>query len=114
MHIPKTYLSLHDITGLKAAAGHALDSSLVLTVDSPHGAMQISLYLRPLLTGDQVRLLADAMAQVLSAGMRTAEPAAIPPEEKAAYAAENEYWDRLKADLDRGLITPLTIVKAAE
>jgi hypothetical protein len=76
--------------------------------------MEITLFLQPLLTPHQIKALADAMAQVLSAGMRTAEPAAIAPDEQAAYAAENEYWDRLKADLDRGLITPLVIVKAAE
>jgi hypothetical protein len=111
MHIPRTYLSLHDITGLSASVGYQLDSPLQLTVDSEHGSVQITLFLSTLLTPDQIKALADT----LNAATVKAEPAAaspLTPEEKAAYAAADGYWARLKLDLDRGLITPLKIVAA--
>jgi hypothetical protein len=101
MHIPKTYLSLHDVTGLQARVDRAYGAPLVLTIDSAYGAMQISFYLQPLLTEDQIEALATAIGKA----MTKAEPAAIPstltPEEKAAYAAADGYWERLKLDLNR-------------
>jgi hypothetical protein len=98
MHIPKTYLSLHEITGLRVSTVQTVDRPLVLTVDSPHGAMQISFYLQPLLTEDQIEALAIAIGKA----MTRAEPAAVCPVEKAAYKSQEEYWVALKRDLDRG------------
>jgi hypothetical protein len=97
MHIPKTYLSFHDVTGLHASAGISHESPLVLTVDSQHGSMQITIFLQPLLTADQIKALADA----IQAAMVKAEPAAVCPAEKAAYKAADDYWERLKIDLNR-------------
>jgi hypothetical protein len=99
MHIPKTYLSLHDVTGLRVTAGQSFDRPLVLSIDGSHGAMEITLFLQPLLTAEQVERLANAM----TVAMRMAEPAAVPPcpQETAAYKAADDYWDRLRADLDR-------------
>ena len=109
MHIPKTYLSLHDVTGLRAGVGVIYDAPLTITVDSAHGSMQITLYLQPLLTKEQI----EAIAAAINAAMVMAEPAAVPstlsPEEKAAYAAADGYWERLKLDLNR-----CPIEKAAE
>jgi len=107
MNIPKTYLSLHDVTGLQVTAGAGPDRPLILTIDGAHGGMSITLFLQPLLTADQV----DALAAVMTTAMQTVKPP-LTPEEKAAYAAADGYWDRLKLDLDRGLITPLKIVAA--
>ena len=107
MHIPKTYLSLHEITGLQVTAGQSLDSPLVLTIDGPHGSMQVTLFLQPLLTAQQI----DKLAVAMQAAMTVAEPAAVCPAEQAAYnaaaahynAEKNtvDYWKRLRADLDR-------------
>lgn len=108
MHIPKTYLSLHDVTGLRITAGQSIDRPLVLSIDGAHGAMEITLFLQPLLTADQIEKLAKAATDA----MQMAEPAAVCPHEQAAYKAADSYWDRLKADLDRGLITPLKVVAA--
>lgn len=108
MHIPKTYLSLHDVTGLRAGVGVIYDAPLTITVDSAHGSMQITLYLQPLLTKEQI----EAIAAAINASMAMAEPAAVSPltpEEKAAYAAADGYWERLKLDLNR-----CPIGKAAE
>jgi hypothetical protein len=98
MHFPKTYLSLHDVTGLRASTVPSSDRPLILTVDSPHGAMQISFYLQPLLTEDQI----EALAKAIGAAMTKAEPAAVCPVEKLAYKSQEEYWAALKRDLDRG------------
>jgi hypothetical protein len=100
MHIPKTYLSLHDVTGLRVTAGQSFERPLVLSIDGSHGSMEIVLFLQPLLTVDQIERLAEAV----TATMRVAEPAAVAPaspQEQAAYKAADDYWTRLRADLDR-------------
>jgi hypothetical protein len=97
MGIPTTYLSLHDVTDMKATVLQSLDSPLILTIDSPHGAMQISLYLRDL---DAAKT--EFLADVISAAMH--EPAPTKPAcpaEVGAYKAQEEYWAALKRDLDR-------------
>jgi len=98
MHIPKTYLSLHDITGLQVTSGAGPDRPLILTIDGTHGCTRITLFLQPLLTAQQVEALAEAAQAIIRA------PApAVPPDpcEAAAYEAADDYWHRLKADLDR-------------
>lgn len=107
MNIPKTYLSLHDVTGLRITAGQSLERPLVLSIDGSHGSMEIVMFLQPLLTEAQI----EAMAAAMTAAMQTAKPPPC-PQEQAAYKAADDYWDRLKADLDRGIITPLKIVAA--
>jgi len=97
MDIPTTYLSLHDVTGLRAAALASLDTPLILTFDTKYGPMQISIYLNP---NDpaKVELLADA----INAAMKEpATPKVACPIEEAAYKAHDDYWSRLRADLDR-------------
>jgi len=95
--IPKTYLSVHEITGLQVSCEGLFESPLVLTIDSPHGALQITLFLRPLLTPDQIKKVAKA----LQTAMTTPEPpAAACPREAAAYKSQEEYWAALKRDLD--------------
>jgi hypothetical protein len=69
MGIPTTYLSLHDVTDMKATVLQSLDSPLILTIDSPHGAMQISLYLRDL---DAAKT--EFLADVISAAMHEPGP----------------------------------------
>ncbi len=96
MQFPKTYLSLHEITGLRAAAGISPEKPLTLTIEGPHGAMQITLYLQPLLTGDQIEFLAD----MINATITPEPPAAACPAEKAAYKSADDYWASLKRDLD--------------
>jgi hypothetical protein len=97
MTIPTTYLSLHDVTGLKAAALQSFETPLILTIDSPHGAMQISFYLR-----DRDAATVEALADVINTVMKAPEPPqAACPVERAAYAASDEYYARLRADLDR-------------
>jgi hypothetical protein len=107
MHIPKTYLSLHDVTGLTASVGVSHEQPLVLTIDGTEGSMQITLFLQPLLTSDQISTLAAA----IRSAMVMAEPGAIPacPAETAAYKAADDYWERLSIDLNRH-----PIEKAAE
>ena len=58
MHIPKTYLSLHDVTGLQVTPGAGPDRPLILTIDGTHGCTRITLFLQPLLTAQQVDALA--------------------------------------------------------
>jgi hypothetical protein len=105
MHVPKTYLSLHDVTGLQASTGVSFEAPLVLTIDSAHGAMQITLFVQPLLTREQT----EALVATFNAAMVKAEPAAVCPVEKAAYQSQEEYWAALKRDLDRA-----PTLKAAE
>ncbi len=105
MTIPKTYLSLHDVTDMKAAVLQAFDSPLILTIDSPHGAMQISIYLRDLDTAKT-----EFLADVINAAMHSPEPPREAcPKEAAAYGAESDYYARLKADLDRHPIEKVAI-----
>ena len=96
MPIPTTYLSLHDVTDMKATVLQSLDSPLILTIDSPHGAMQITIYLRDLDT------TTEFLADVINAAMHDpVPPQAACPAEKAAYQAADDYWERLKIDLNR-------------
>jgi len=97
MDIPTTYLSLHDVTGLKAAALVSFDTPLILTIDSPHGAMQISIYLNPHDTA-KVERLADAINAVMK---EPATPKVACPIEAKAYKSQEDYWTALKRDLDR-------------
>jgi hypothetical protein len=97
MNIPKTYLSLHDVTGLQVRVGPSVGKPLELVIDGEHGRMQITLFLQPLLTDDQIEALAAAMA----AAMKPAKPVPPDPSETAAYKAADDYWTRLRADLDR-------------
>jgi len=98
MSIPKTYLSIHDVTGLQARIGYAVDRPLELVIDSPHGAMQIVIFLQPLLTKEQIEAIADTINVV----MKTPKPPKETcPKEAAAYGAEGDYYARLKADLNR-------------
>jgi len=97
MTIPTTYLSLHDVTGLRAAALASFDTPLILSIETPHGAMQISIYLYPHDT-TKVERLADA----INAGMKEpATPKAACPIEASAYKSQEDYWTALKRDLDR-------------
>ena len=105
MGIPTTYLSLHDVTDMKATVLQSFDSPLILTIDSPHGAMQISIYLRDLDTAKT-----EFLADVINAAVHEpAPPKEACPVETAAYAASDEYYARLKADLDRYPIEKVAI-----
>jgi hypothetical protein len=88
MMIPTTYLSLHDVTGLKAAALASFDAPLVLSIETPHGAVQISLYLNPNDT-KKVERLADAVNAAMA--LPPAPKVACPIEE-AAYAAHDAHY----------------------
>lgn len=89
MTIPTTYLSLHDVTGLKAVALTTMDTPLVLTIDSQHGSMQISIYTGR--DGATVERLADAINDVLK---QPSAPPAFCPLEDAAYKAQSAYHYR--------------------
>ena len=95
--IPTTYLSLHDVTGLKAAALQSFDTPLILTISTPAGEMQISMYF----TGvDATRI--EHLAGSINAVLRAPDPPkAACPQEKAAYASAEEYWRSLRQDLNR-------------
>ena len=91
--IPTTYLSIHDITGLKAVALQSLDTPLVLRIESEHGKFQISLYG---LAADRVERIADAINSILQ------EPAPkVMPSEAAAYQSHDDYMACLIRDLNR-------------
>ncbi len=89
MDIPTTYLSLHDVTGLKAAALASFDAALVLSIETPHGAMQISIYLNPHDTA-KVELLAN---NINAAMALPPTPKVACPIETAAYAAAASHYD---------------------
>ena len=94
--IPTTYLSLHDVRVLHASVQRTIDTPLVLNIDSPHGAMQISIYLRNV-DISRVQAIADAINVVKV----TEPPQAMCPAEKAAYASADDYWNSLQRDLNR-------------
>lgn len=96
MDIPTTYLSLHDVTGLRAAALASFDTPLILSIETPHGAMQISIYLNPNDT-KKVERLADAINAVMK---EPATPKVACPIEAKAYKSQEDYWTSLKRDLD--------------
>jgi hypothetical protein len=96
MTIPTTYLSLHDITSLRAATLTSTDTPLLLTVDGEYGSMQISLYLRT--DASKTARIADAINAILK---EPEAPKIACPVEAAAYASADEYWSCLKRDLDR-------------
>jgi hypothetical protein len=87
--IPSTFLSLHDITGLKAIALQSLDTPLVLRIASGDSVFQISLYG---LAAASVERIADAINSVML------EPA---PSETAAYKSHDDYMACLIRDLNR-------------
>jgi hypothetical protein len=60
--IPTTFLSLHDITGLKAVALQSMDTPLVLRVESGDNIFQISLYG---LAAAKVECIADAINSIM-------------------------------------------------
>ena len=86
--IPTTYLSLHDVSVLRASAHRTYDTPLVLNIDSPHGSMQISMYLRDV-GAERIQALADAINGVLK---QPEPPQAACPIEAAAYAAEGRHY----------------------
>jgi hypothetical protein len=90
MDIPTTYLSLHDVTGLRAAALASFDTPLILSIETPHGAMQISIYLNPNDTA-KVELLAN---NINAAMALPPAPKVACPIEQAAYAAERSSYCR--------------------
>jgi hypothetical protein len=95
--IPTTYISLHDVTGLKAAALQTLDTPLMLTIETPLGSMQISLYFTGL---DAMKI--EHLAGSINAVLRAPNPPkAACPAERAAYASAEEYWRSLRQDLNR-------------
>jgi hypothetical protein len=96
VQIPTTYFSLHDVTALKAAALTTLDTPLVLSIETPHGGMQISLYMN-----DVEASRIERIAAAINAILKEPEAPKIPcPVETAAYASADEYWASLKRDLD--------------
>jgi hypothetical protein len=86
--IPTTYLSLHDVSVLRASAHRTFDTPLVLNIDSPHGSMQISMYLRGV-GAERIQALADAINGVLK---QSDPPEAACPVEQAAYDAAEDYF----------------------
>jgi hypothetical protein len=111
MQIPTTYLSLHDITTLKATAMQSIDTPLILTVDGEHGGMQISFYLR--IDAARIERIADAINAIL----KEPDPPKIAcPVETAAYKSADDYRASLKRDLDArpiGSTDPETARKVA-
>jgi hypothetical protein len=97
MQIPTTYFSLHDVTALKAAALTTLDTPLVLSIETPHGGMQISLYLNDV-EASKIERIASAINLILH---EPAAPKIACPVEAAAYKSADDYWAALKRDLDR-------------
>jgi hypothetical protein len=96
MQIPTTYLSLHDVTELHAVALTTIDTPLVLSIETPHGGMQISLYLN-----DVEASKIERIASAINAIMKEPEaPKIACPVEAAAYKSADDYWASLKRDLD--------------
>ena len=100
MTIPTTYLSLHDVTGIKAAALVSFDTPLVLSIETPQGSMQISFYLR-----EASAAKIEALADTINAVMKAPEPPKVAcPIEAKAYKSQEDYWTALKRDLNAQLI----------
>ena len=92
MTIPTTYLSLHDVTSLKAAALASFDTPLILSINSPHGAMQISIYLNP---NDPAKV--ELLANNINAAMALPPaPKVACPIEIAAYAAHDAHYGAVR------------------
>jgi hypothetical protein len=104
MQIPTTYLSLHDVTELHAVALTTIDTPLVLSIETPHGGMQISLYLNDV-EASKIERIASAINAIMK---EPAAPKIACPDEIAAYEALDDYFPGLHRSLDS-----LT-VKAAE
>jgi hypothetical protein len=83
--IPKSYLSLHDVSSLRATVHRSPDTPLVLNVDSPHGAMQITIYIYDA-TAERMQAVADAINAALA---QPEPPLAACPVEAAAYVAHD-------------------------
>ncbi len=92
--IPKTYISLHDVSDLRAYVSPSPGSALELTIETPEGSMMIMLFMR---SPDQPKALELAISTVMA---DKPPPAAACPVEKAAYKSQEEYWAALKRDLD--------------
>jgi hypothetical protein len=90
MTIPTTYLSLHDVTRLKASALVSYDTPLILIAETKYGPMQISIYLRDADTA-KVELLAN---NINAAMALPPAPKVACPIEEAAYAAERSSYCR--------------------
>jgi hypothetical protein len=90
LQIPTTYLSLHDVTALKAAALTTLDTPLVLSIETPHGGMQISLYLRDV-EAAKIERIACAVNAILK---EPEQPKIACPIEAAAYKAYDDYYKK--------------------
>jgi len=90
MEIPTAYLSLHDVTSLKAAALASFDTPLILIAETKYGPMQISIYLNPPDTA-KVELLAN---NINAAMALPPAPKVACPIEQAAYAAERSSYCR--------------------
>jgi hypothetical protein len=97
MQIPTTYFSLHDVTALKAAALTTIDTPLVLSIETPHGGMQISLYMNDV-EASKIERIASAINAILK---EPEQPKIACPIEAAAYKSADDYWASLKRDLDR-------------
>jgi hypothetical protein len=101
--IPKTYISLHDVSDLRAYVSPSPGSALELSIETPEGSVMIMLFLR---SPDQAEALEAAINTVMA---EPTPPAAACPIENAVYEAAAEhynaqadYWSSLKRDLDRG------------
>jgi hypothetical protein len=95
--IPKTYISLHDVSDLRAYVSPSPGSALELSIETPEGTVMLMLFLRSL---DQAKALENAINTVMAD--KAPPPAAACPREAAAYKSQEEYWAALKRDLDRG------------
>jgi hypothetical protein len=93
--IPKTYLSLHDVSDLRAYVSPTLGGSLELNIETPEGTMMIMLFLQ---SSGLAEVLATAINTVMAD--KAPPPAVACPREAAAYKSQEEYWTALKRDLD--------------
>ena len=103
--IPTTFLSIHDITGLKAIALNSLDTPLVLRIEGDHGTIQISLYG---IDDAKVEAIADAINAIMAEP--APEPVVVVPSETAAYKSHDDYMACLIRDLNRD---PIDVEPAA-